>query len=69
MLEQMLDKEFETKPVKEVIKASPAALQGISDAGAEALKKYLGISSIEDMASNKYFLWAQAMTTVASTIK
>lgn len=69
MLTEMLDKEFETKPVKDVIKASPSALQGISDAGAEALKKYLGISSIEDMATNKFFLWAQAMTTIAGTVK
>lgn len=69
MLANMLDKEFETKPVTEVIKASPAALQGISDTGAEALQKYLGIKTIEDMASNKFFLWAQAMTTISKTIK
>lgn len=69
MLKDMLDKDFETKPLQEVVKASPAALQGISEAGAEALKKALGISSIEDMASNKYFLWAQAITTISKTIK
>lgn len=69
MLTEMLDKDFENKPIKEVVKASPAALQGISDAGAEALKKYLGISTIEDMATNKFFMWAQAMTTIASRAK
>lgn len=69
MLKDMLDKAFENKPVAEVAKASPAALQGISDAGAEALKKHLGISSIEDLATNKYVLWAQAITTLATMNK
>lgn len=41
-----------------------AALAGVSDADAEALQKAFGIKTTGDLATNKYVLWAQAITTL-----
>ncbi len=64
-IENKLDKEYETKPVEELAKAPVAALQGISDAKAELLKQALGVKTIADLGTNKYFLWAQAIAKLA----
>jgi len=67
-LANLLDKEHEQKNPKELVELSPAALQGISDKGAEGLKA-LGIKTIGDLATNKYVLWAQALNTLAAAEK
>lgn len=64
-LGNMLDKAVETKPVKEIIKMSPEMLQGVSKADADALQKAFNIKTIEDFATNKFVLMAQALVTVA----
>jgi hypothetical protein len=42
-----------------------SALQGVSEADAAALKSALGISTIRDLATNKFVLWAQAINNLA----
>lgn len=69
MLKDILDKAYETKPIKEIVAAPPSALQGLSEADADALKKALGIKTIADLATNKFVLWAQALTTIAAAGK
>lgn len=64
-LEHVLDKAHEKKSLKEVAELSPAALQGVSEKDAEALKAAFGIKSIRDLATNKFVLWAQAISTLA----
>lgn len=64
-LVHVLDKSFETMPLKDVIKQSPAALSGVTDKDAELLKQAFGIKTIEDMANSKYFLWAEALVNLA----
>ncbi len=64
-LTELLDKAVETKPVKEVIQMSPAVLQGVSEADAQALKAAFNIKTVEDLATNKFVLMAQALVTVA----
>lgn len=64
-LEDMLDKAVETKPVKEIIQMSPEVLQGVSEADAAALKAAFNIKTIEDLATNKFVLAAQALVTIA----
>lgn len=66
LLNQILDKAYEDKPIREVIKASPAALQGVSDGDAKLLREAFNIKTIEDMAENKFFRWAQALVTLAA---
>ncbi|MCU1529231.1 MAG: hypothetical protein JWP75_2994 [Frondihabitans sp.] len=60
-----LDKAYEETPIDELAKLPVAALQGVSDGDAEHLKAAFGITTIGDLGSNKYFLWAHAIETLA----
>ena len=60
-IDKFLDKAFETKEFSELADAPVDALEGVSAADAEALKKALGIKTIRDLAHNKYVLVAQAI--------
>ena len=60
-----LDKAYETMEFADLAKAPVEALAGVSAADAEALAKSLGIKTIADLATNKYVLWAQAITTLS----
>jgi hypothetical protein len=64
-LSELLDKAVENKPVKEIIQMSPAVLQGMSEADAEALQRALGVKTIEQLANHKLVLMAQALVNVA----
>ncbi len=61
----VLDKAFETKSLADILAASPSALEGVSDADAEALHKAFGIKTVADMANNKFFKAAQALNNLA----
>jgi hypothetical protein len=62
-----LDKAYEDKEFADLADAPVDALAGVSAADAEALKKALGIKTIRDLATNKYVLWAQAITNLAGS--
>ncbi|HYD30476.1 MAG TPA: hypothetical protein VEB64_06410 [Azospirillaceae bacterium] len=62
---KMLDKAHENKSIQEIVDLSPAALQGVSEADAQALDKAFGIKTIGGLAANKFVLWAQALNTIA----
>ena len=64
-LREVLDKEWENKSLREICTASPAVLQGLSEKDAEVLKQALGIKTVADLAHNKFFRWALALTTLA----
>lgn len=49
----------------ELLKAPVSALKGVSDRDAELLDEAFGIKTIEGMADNKYFKWAQAIKSLA----
>ncbi len=68
-LETALDKAYENKSLSEILAASPAALAGVSEKDAELLKQAFGIASIKDMATNKFFLTAQALANLAAVKK
>lgn len=68
-LEKALDKAYETKPLKEILAASPAALAGVSDKDAELLQQAFGIKTIQDLATNKFFVTAQALVNLAAVKK
>jgi hypothetical protein len=61
-----LDKAYEGKEFSELVDAPVSALQGVSEADAEALSKALGIKTIGDLASSKYVRWAQAIAGLSS---
>lgn len=60
-----LDKSYENKPIEELASAPVAALQGVSDSDAEHLKAAFNIVTINDLGTNKFFLWAQAIAKLA----
>ena len=64
-LSETLDKAWEEKPLKEIVKQSPEILQGISEKKAQALKDALGVKTVAELATNKYVLWAQALNNLA----
>ncbi|MCU1391817.1 MAG: hypothetical protein JWM34_245 [Ilumatobacteraceae bacterium] len=63
-VDKFLDKAFEQHEFADLVNAPVSALQGVSDADGEALAKALNIKTIGDLATNKYVLWAQAITTL-----
>jgi hypothetical protein len=64
-IDTKLDKQYENTPLKELADAPVAALQGLSEDDAEKLKSALGIKTIKDLGTNKYFLWAQAIAKLS----
>lgn len=64
-IKHLVDKAYENKSLKEIAEASPAALQGVSDKDAEALKAAFGIKTVSQLANNKFVRWAQAIDTLA----
>ncbi|MHC6220217.1 hypothetical protein [Arthrobacter sp. MMS24-S77] len=63
-LSKALDKAFEDKSLKEILDASPAALAGVTDATAEKLQEALGIKTIRDLGSNKFFAVAGVLVAL-----
>ncbi|KNH16268.1 hypothetical protein ACU18_14005 [Arthrobacter sp. ZBG10] len=64
-LSTKFDKAYEDKSIDELAKAPVSALQGISEADAEKLQTALGIKTVKDLGTNKFFLWAQAVAKLA----
>jgi len=64
-IETKVDKAYESKSVIELADAPVAALQGVSDSDAEHLKAAFNITTIRDLGTNKFFLWAQAIAKLA----
>jgi len=62
---QALDKAWETKPLAEIIKASPAALQGLAEWTNDHLAA-LKIKSIKDLANWKFARWSEALAVLAA---
>jgi antitoxin component HigA of HigAB toxin-antitoxin module len=62
---KILDKAYEDKAFSELAAAPVSALQGVSEGDAEHLKAAFGITTIRDLATNKFVLWAQAINVLA----
>ena len=62
---KFLDKAYEQKEFSELVNAPVDALAGISEADAKALAAALGIKTVGDLATNKYVLWAQAISALS----
>jgi hypothetical protein len=60
-----IDKAYENKSITELADAPVAALQGVTKTSAEHLKSAFGITTVRELGTNKYFLWAQAITKLA----
>lgn len=60
-----VDKAYEGMSLTELADAPVSALQGLSAGDAEHLKAAFGIDTIRELATNKYYRWAQAITALA----
>lgn len=60
-----VDKAYEGKSLAELADAPVSALQGVSYADAEHLKLAFGITTVRELGTNKFFLWAQAIAKLA----
>jgi hypothetical protein len=68
-LKNVLDKAWENKSLKEILAAPVDALQGLSQGDGEKLAAAFGIKTVGDLASCKFFLWAQAIRNLADAEK
>ena len=64
-LREVLVKAHEDKPLKEILDAPIDALQGVSAGDADLLRQAFNIKTVGDLGTNKFFLWAQALTVLA----
>ena len=64
-IDHAVDKAYEDKSLTEIAKSPVAALQGVSDRQAELLHEAFGIKTIEQLANNRFFRMAQAITILA----
>lgn len=61
-LDSVLDKEWESKSLSEILKAPVSALAGVSEGDAQKLGEAFNIKTVGDLGKNKYFRAAQALT-------
>ena len=69
VLAKLLDKAYEGKTPAELVDAPVDALQGVSAADGELLKKAFNVKTIGDLAKNKHFLAAQTIAHLAALHK
>jgi hypothetical protein len=60
-----VDKAWYGKTAKELADAPVSALAGVSEEGGDLLYKALGIKTIRQLGTNKYFRTAQAIAHLA----
>jgi endonuclease YncB( thermonuclease family) len=64
-LSRIVDKAYEGLNFPQLLSAPVSALGGVSERDGRLLDEAFGIKTIEDMADNKFFKWAQAIKSLA----
>jgi hypothetical protein len=64
-LDSLLDKEYESKSLAELLKAPVSALAGVSEGDAKLLKEAFNIKTIGDLGKNKFFRAATLISQLA----
>jgi nucleotidyltransferase/DNA polymerase involved in DNA repair len=64
-IDKGLSKEYEKQSFQDILKSPVHCLQGISEQKAVDVWKPLGVVTVRDLATWKYFRWAQAIVTAA----
>merc|ERR1712176_693538 len=65
-ISEALMKAAEAKPLNEIKDANVAVIQGMGPFSSQVMEK-LGVKTVEDLATYKYFLMARAIVTLAET--
>ena len=63
-LAKSLDKAYESKALKEILDASPAALAGVTDNDAKLLEEAFSIKTVRQLGANKFFAVASALVAL-----
>ena len=63
-LGKALDKAYENSTLDEILAAPPSALAGLTDKHSELLAE-LGIKTVRDLGSNRYFATAGVLVALA----
>lgn len=63
-LTKKLDKAYEDKTIDEILDAPPSALAGLTEKHDELLQS-MGIRTVRDLGSNKYFAVAGVLVALA----
>lgn len=63
-LNKKLDKAYENSTLEEVLAAPPSALSGLTEKHDEVLAQ-LGIKTVKDLGSNKYFAVAGVLVALS----
>lgn len=58
-IEDHFDKAHHGKSAAELADSPVDALKGVTEADGEHLKAAFGITTVKDLGTNKFFLWAQ----------
>jgi hypothetical protein len=61
-----LDKAWEDKSLDDILAAPPSALAGLTEKHDEILREALGIKTIADLGSNKYFALAGVLVALGT---
>ena len=61
-----LDKAWEDKSLEEILAAPPSALAGLTEKHDEVLREALGIKTIADLGSNKFFALAGVLVALGN---
>jgi hypothetical protein len=64
-LSGVLDPKSEGQPLRAIVKASPAVFLGLSEKKAKALAETIQARTVEELATNRFVLIAQALATLA----
>ena len=64
-LKKLLDKRYEDTDLDELVNAPVAAVAGVSEAGADALRKAFGKKTVGDPGHDKYVRAAEAIVSLA----
>ena len=65
-VQELVVKDYKGMDLKELLAATPASLKGLSEGDAEKLQAAFNIKTLEDLATNKFFLMAQAIHAKAA---
>lgn len=63
-LAKALDKAYENKSIDEILQAPPSALAGLTENHDKLLREALGITTIAELGSNKYFALAGVLVAL-----
>ncbi|HET7140771.1 MAG TPA: hypothetical protein VFI36_11470 [Arthrobacter sp.] len=66
-LGKKLDKDYENKSLEEVLNAPPSALAGLTEKHDEILAG-MGIKTLRDLGSNKYFATAGVLVALSKHV-